>query len=167
MGAFSGYHDVRKIDCNWKIAFIYLETSETFIICIFLLIMRLWGLTFHLEMRKSNHEFIFLHISTSQSTAWRRKLYKWSQRYGIWPCFIAMLEHFRPQLLFKALLWEQVDQCVSWLESLVRISWICPALNTLKSPDLRTMALSHLHKQGLQWTDVICQGIHSPSDGPR
>lgn len=64
-------YDIRKIDCNWKIAFIYLESSGTFIICISSLIMWLWGLTFHLEMRKSNHEFISFYIFTSQSTAWR------------------------------------------------------------------------------------------------
>lgn len=83
----TNYYDVRKIDCNWKTAFIYLKSCGTFIICISSLIMWLWGLTFYLEMRKSNHEFISLHISSSQSIAWRGALYKHVQNDKKWHFF--------------------------------------------------------------------------------
>lgn len=143
-GSFFSYHDARKIDYNWKIAFIHLESSETFIICISLLIMRLWGLTFHLEMRESNHEFIFLHISARLRTAWRRKQYRGFQTYGIWdalPPFNLKDWTLRLCFLLRLLFWGQTDQHVLHPWPSLRVGFY-PEAKLLQSPGLK---INHLY----------------------
>lgn len=154
MEVFFSYHDARKIDYNWKIVFIHLESSETIIICISPLIMRLWGLTFHLEMRESNHEFIFLHISTRLRTARRRKWCRRFQTYGICdalPPFNLKVWMFRLCFLLRMLFLGQRDQHVLCPSPSIRVGFY-PEAKLLQSSGLKRVAL-------ITYTCWMCRGL--------